>query len=258
MFLGSGFNDFISKPVDIKRLDIVLNQWIRDKQDAATLREAEKQGRGEENTGEVGTEADDESRRLLEHPVEGIDFAAAMKLYGNSGAAYIQILKSFVTHTPPLLEKMDIHMETSLPDYAVEVHGLKGTCTAICAPRIAGLAKDLEFASREGKGDFVQARHGELRRQVLELTERLKVLVEGRDASPPGGEKERRREPDRELLSRLSAAAGEFNSNEVEEVLGELEQYQYENGEELILQLREQAGNFDYDALRKRLEEFLS
>jgi signal transduction histidine kinase/CheY-like chemotaxis protein len=42
MFLESGFNDFISKPVDIKQLDAVLNRWIRDKQSEATLREAEK------------------------------------------------------------------------------------------------------------------------------------------------------------------------------------------------------------------------
>jgi CheY-like chemotaxis protein len=42
MFLESGFSDFISKPIDIKQLDTVLNRWIRDKQSEATLQEAEK------------------------------------------------------------------------------------------------------------------------------------------------------------------------------------------------------------------------
>jgi hypothetical protein len=34
----------------------------------------------------------------------------------------------------------------------------------------------------------------------------------------------------------------------------ELEQYRYETGEDLIRWLREQAENFDYDAMHKRLE----
>jgi CheY-like chemotaxis protein len=260
MFLGSGFNDFISKPVDIKRLDMVLNQWIRDKQNEAVLREAEShaleraEAPGQDNSGKGGTEAGAESRWLLEHPVEGVDFAAAMKLYGGNGAVLMSILKSFIGHTPSLLEKMDAHLETSLPDYTVEVHGLKGTCNAIGAPMAANLAKEMEFASRKGKGDYVKARHGELRRQALELAERLKVLVEGWEASLPGVEKDRRSEPDRELLARLSAAAGGFNSNEIGDILEKLEQYRYERGGDLIRWLREQAENFDYDAIHKRLD----
>jgi HPt (histidine-containing phosphotransfer) domain-containing protein len=168
------------------------------------------------------------------------------------------ILQSFIAHTPLLIKNMDAHLETSLPDYAVEVHGLKGTCAAICAAESAELARELELASREGRGGFVKARHGELRRQVLKLTEGLKAVAAGWEARQPGVEKEGRSKPDRELLVRLSAAAGGFNSNEVEAVLGELEQYRYEDGEELIRWFREQAENFDYDALRKRLEEFLS
>ncbi|MDR3146750.1 MAG: response regulator, partial [Treponema sp.] len=35
MFLVNGFNDFISKPIDIKMLDAVLNHWIKDKQSKA-------------------------------------------------------------------------------------------------------------------------------------------------------------------------------------------------------------------------------
>jgi CheY-like chemotaxis protein len=263
MFLGSGFNDFISKPVDIKRLDVVLNQRIRDKQNAATLREAEIQAReraearGQDNAGKGGTEAGDESRWLLEHPVEGIDFAAAMKLYGNSGAAYIQILKSFVIHTPPLLEKMDLHMGSSLPDYAIEAHGLKGTCNVICAKDAADLARELEFMSKEGRSDLVGRKHGELREMALELTERLKALLAEWEAGLSPEAKERRGEPERALLVRLSAAAGQFNSTVTEEVLEELEQYHYERGGDLILWLREQAENFDYDAMHKRLDALL-
>jgi HPt (histidine-containing phosphotransfer) domain-containing protein len=253
MFLESGFSDFIAKPIDIKQLDMVLNQRIRDTQDEGTLREAEAAAaaRGREGTG-----ADDEGRWLLEHPVEGIDFTAALALYGGSGATLMPILKSFVTHTPPLIEKMDGCLGV-LGDYAIEVHGLKGTCNAICAAEAGMLAKGLEDASKEGRVGFVQSRHGELRRQVLELTAGLEALLAGWEAWRPAAEREGRGEPDRELLARLSAAAAGFNSNETEEALGELERYKYERGDDLILWLREQAENFDYDAMHRRLEEFL-
>jgi signal transduction histidine kinase/DNA-binding NarL/FixJ family response regulator/HPt (histidine-containing phosphotransfer) domain-containing protein len=259
MFLRNGFNDFISKPIDIKQLDMVLNRWIRDKQSEATLKEAENRSlsRPESRSKISGGQVDAEGAWLLDHPVEGMDFGAALLLYGNSGAAYIPILKSFVTHTPLLLEKMDVHLESSLPDYAIEVHGLKGTCNAICAQETAALAREMEFASKEGNLELVRQKHGELRRKTLELTERLQTLLEEWDAERPDEEKEGRDEPDRELLARLSAATGEFNSNATEEILRELEQYRYERGEELVKWLREQAENFDYDAMHRRLEEFL-
>jgi CheY-like chemotaxis protein len=249
MFLESGFNDFVPKPIDIKQLDMVLNQWIRNKQSAETLKNAENQGVDRAKFGETG-EIDGAGKWLLARPVEGVDFAAAMTLYGNSGAAYLPILKSFVTHIPSLLEKMAYHLE-SPPDYAIEAHGLKGICNTICA---AALARELEFGSKEGNTELIKSRHGELEQKVLVLTEGLRALLEEWEAGQPAEEKGERDEPEGELLSRLSGAAAEFNSNMIEEVLGELEQYRYKKGDELIKWLREQAENFDYDAIRRRLE----
>jgi CheY-like chemotaxis protein/HPt (histidine-containing phosphotransfer) domain-containing protein len=257
MFLESGFNDFISKPVDIKRLDSALNRWIRDKQSEETLREAERQAKEQGQLPGAFPVIDGGGQWLLEHPLEGIDFGTALARYGNSGAAYMSILKSFVAHTPLLLEKLDSHLGSASQDYTIEVHGLKGTCNAIAAEKIAALAQELEFASREGNFDLVRQKHGALRAQALELTEGLAVLLGQWAAGQPVEEKEERAEPEQALLARLSAAAGEFNSNATEEILGKLEQYRYQKGQELIEWLREQAENFDYDAMHRRLEELL-
>jgi signal transduction histidine kinase/FixJ family two-component response regulator/HPt (histidine-containing phosphotransfer) domain-containing protein len=256
IFLASGFNDYISKPIDIKRLDTVLNQWIRDRQNEETLQEAEQQNLARTGAG-FSRGLDAEGKWLLEHPLEGIDFAAALARYGDSGTAYMPILKSFVAHTPPLLEKMDGHIESSPSDYTIEVHGLKGTCNAVGAVGTAARAKELELASKKGNFELVRRKHGALRKEAMELTERLKALLGKWEAGRPGEEKEQGAEPERALLARLSAAAGEFNSNAIEEILGELEQYRYQEGQEFIEWLREQAENFDYDAMHRRLEEFL-
>jgi PAS domain S-box-containing protein len=259
MFLENGFNDFIPKPIDIKRLDMVLNQWIRNKQSEETLQEAESQSMEQARKTDSASflENDAEGKWLLEHPVEGIDFSAALILYGNKGAAYMPILKSFVTHTPPLLEKMNEDLETSPADYLIEVHGLKGTCNAIGAVGTGALARELEFGMKEGNIEMVKSRNGELVEKAGGLIEGLKKLLDEWEASRPVEKKEKRAEPDRELLKRLSEATAAFNSNETEETLENLEQYHYEKGEELIRWLREQAENFDYDTMHKNLETLL-
>jgi signal transduction histidine kinase/FixJ family two-component response regulator/HPt (histidine-containing phosphotransfer) domain-containing protein len=256
MFLAGGFNDFISKPIDIQQLNAVLNRWIRDRQSAAALQEADEQGKERRETGGGfdGGQPDPESEWLLEHPVEGIDFAATLAFYDNSGAACMAILKSFVAHTPSLLEKLAKDLETSPGDYLIAIHGLKGACNAIGAVETGTLAGELESGMKNGNTEMARARHGEVEEKARSLTEGLQRMLDAWEATRPSQEKEGREEPDRELLKRLSEATGTFNSNETEEVLGKLEQYRYETGEDLIRWLREQAENFDYDAMHQRLE----
>jgi signal transduction histidine kinase/CheY-like chemotaxis protein/HPt (histidine-containing phosphotransfer) domain-containing protein len=43
MFMSEGFDDFISKPIDIRQLNSVLNRMIRDKQPSEVIEEARKQ-----------------------------------------------------------------------------------------------------------------------------------------------------------------------------------------------------------------------
>ncbi|WP_461252343.1 response regulator, partial [Treponema sp. R8-4-B8] len=42
IFMNNGFDDFISKPIDIRQLNGVLNKLIRDKQSQETLEDANK------------------------------------------------------------------------------------------------------------------------------------------------------------------------------------------------------------------------
>jgi hypothetical protein len=111
---------------------------------------------------------------------------------------------------------------------------------------------------KEGNIKMVKSRNGELMEKARGLTEGLKKLLDEWAANQPAENKEGRTEPDRELLKRLSEATAAFNSNATEEVLGKLEQYRYERGENLIRWLREQAENFDYDAIHRQLEILLN
>jgi HPt (histidine-containing phosphotransfer) domain-containing protein len=199
----------------------------------------------------------------LEHSADcaniGVDIASAIGLYPN-GAACVSVLRSFVANTPLLLEKMSSHLNSShlsssLPDYVIAVHGLKGACNSICARESAAFAKDMEFAGKEGKLDYVRSRHAELQRRVHLVTEGLEALLAEWETARPAEGKELRSEPDKHLLGRLSAAADKCRSDLILEILDELEKYRYEKGEDLVRWLREQAENLEYGAIYKRMQE---
>jgi signal transduction histidine kinase/FixJ family two-component response regulator/HPt (histidine-containing phosphotransfer) domain-containing protein len=257
MFLEQGFNDFISKPIDIKHLDMVLNRWIRDKQSEETLKDAEKRGLEQGQSGVRMGGLDPEGIWLLGRRTGSVDFAAALVLYGNSGASFMPILKSFISHTPFLLEQMADHLKKdALPDYVIKVHGLKGACNTICAGETADIARELEMAAKKGSRDFVKTHHEILEKKTRALVEELAALVAEWEDAQPKTAVELRAAPDRELLLRLHAAAAEFKASGVEDNLRELEQYSYERGDELIRRLREEAENFDYDRIQKELDEY--
>jgi HPt (histidine-containing phosphotransfer) domain-containing protein len=189
----------------------------------------------------------------MEHPVKGIDFKGSFAVFGRD--AFLPVLKSFAEHTPAQLLEMAGNLRNSLPDYAIRVHGLKGACNNICAKEAADLAFELEKAAKAGDIDFVRANHGKFEETLAAMLESLRAILAEWNAMAPIQEKEKRQEPDRELLARLKEAAQFFNSTKIDEIFNELEKYRYESGEELVRQLRQQADNFDYEAMLKSLQE---
>lgn len=252
MFLANGFNGFIPKPIDVARLDACLNKFIRDKQSEETLLKA-MQAKEEKDISERRLAAS--SAQLEGRRVEGLDIAAGVQRYGSENI-YMDVLRSYLTHTPALLDKLRALSESGLRDYIVNAHGLKGSSYGICASAVGRMAEDQEFTAKAG--DYSAVLEGN--KKLLEETERLlfsiKEVVES--AVADGGEKPRRASPDKTALAQLLEACVRFRLPDMEAALAELEGCAYESGGELIVWLREQTDNLEYDAIRSRLEEFLS
>jgi CheY-like chemotaxis protein len=245
MFLAHGCNAFISKPVDVIQLDSVLNTWVRDKQDEETLRKAERDAKSKQGT--------QDSNGILENvSVSGIDFIQGRERY-NGEAAYLDILRSWVRHTPGLLEKLRNLSEETLPEYSITVHGLKGSSYGIFANEVGKQAAELEAFSKAG--DYASVLASNL--SFIEMTESLlaglgdilKKAEDGKEA------KQKVSSPDTALLEKLLNATRRYKSGLMEEIMGEIESYDYESGGGLVLWLREQMDNLEYDAICSRLEE---
>jgi PAS domain S-box-containing protein len=246
MFLSAGFNAFIAKPIDIMRLDVVLNQWVRNKQTEETLwKAAQEHAAPKAGTGGAGSVLDNAD-------IKGMDFPAGLKRYGTE-EIYIQILWSYLNHSPGLLEKLRSLTRETLPDYAITVHGLKGASYGICAMEIGKDAEELELAAKAGDYEKVNSKNAAFIASVEATLEDLKKLLESA-AEEKGSEKRKVAVPDNALLEKLLDASKRFKPAIMEDIMAELEGYEYESGGELIPWLREQIDNLEYEAVREKLE----
>jgi HPt (histidine-containing phosphotransfer) domain-containing protein len=262
MFLKNGFDGFISKPIDIFRLDAVLNKWVN----------AGKNTENAENTGAWERNAPPaESGVLNGLRVEGIDIEAGILRYAGE-AAYLPILRSYLLHTPPLLEtlrpgtlKDEKPSEEDLQKYVIAIHGLKGSSRGVGADGLGKLAETLELAAKAGDWETVRAENDVLLEKAEALLVQLKALLKIAserlsESGPPvsEGAKERRAAPDPVLLEKMLSAARRSKSSQMEELMAALENCDYDSGADLVAWLRERIENIEYDAVAERLESLLA
>jgi signal transduction histidine kinase/CheY-like chemotaxis protein len=259
MFLQNGFDGFISKPIDIFRLDAVLNKWVNDKQSAKTPW-------GTEGTGKRRPMPQDDvqSGILKELHADCVDLEAGVDRYEGE-TAYLRILQSYVLHTPPLLEKLSMGKlknpsKEEMREYTTVVHGLKGSSYGICADPVGKRAEALELAAKAGEWEMVQAGSDALVELTETLLAQLRELLKNVEERAPKSRKERQRRPspDPATLEKMLFAARHFKTSQMEDLLAELEGFDYDSGADLVAWLREQTDSIEYDAIAERLEEIFA
>jgi signal transduction histidine kinase/CheY-like chemotaxis protein/HPt (histidine-containing phosphotransfer) domain-containing protein len=243
IFLKSGFNGYISKPIDLHRLDSILNEWIRDKQNEEALLLAEEQ------------HADESANRGLfaGKSVPGVDLATGVNNYGDE-YNYARVLRSYVRNTRELLDKLrDVNAE-NLAEYAVTVHGIKGSSYGIYAVKLGRMAERLEAAAKAGNMTEVLESNPVFLCKTEELLDKLDELLQENGVAG----KRQATAPDTALLKEMHAAALHYNVEEMRRIMDELESYSYVAGGDLVIWLREQTENLEYDVIAERLQKFVT
>ena len=240
MFLEKGFNDYISKPIEMAKLGAIMETWISAEKKISESAEEKKE------TGK--------SRIPEEFAIAGIDIQAGKNRYQED--AYLEILRSYCVHTPALLEKLEtlaesLSVEQARSEYTIVVHGLKGSTFGICAEGAAKQAEALEHAARSGDIPYLEANNAPLIAAVKALLKNLETFFKHIEAR--AGKKPAAPMPDTALLQNMYDACKHFKANLMEEALKKLEAYQYESGGDLVTWLREQVDNLEYDAIQERL-----
>ncbi len=236
MFLNQGFQAFISKPIEMMKLDAALRRWVRDK--------SYEKDMGEEFAEVFGDGGEAVSGAIV---IDGIDTRRALERFGGNDEIFIDVLRSYAVNTRPLLENMDRFLEVeNLADYGIVAHGIKGSSYSIVAQAVGKLAEELEHAAKAGDIESVRRAHGEFRTAAETLLAGIDAALEraGEGAGKPAADY-----PDEGVLAELRAACEAFDMDRVDRAMGQLEMYRYERGGRLVEWLREQVNNMMFEEI---------
>jgi signal transduction histidine kinase/FixJ family two-component response regulator/HPt (histidine-containing phosphotransfer) domain-containing protein len=248
MFLKKGFQAFLSKPIDIMLMDAVIRQWVRDK-------ELEKEYGELTPAAEISGKSLEIVGPIEEYSLEGIELKKGLDRFGGDPEIFLKILRSYVTNTPPLLEKLSEITREGLAGYAITVHGLKGSSRSICAERVGSMAETLEHAAKASDLAFVRENNEELLISARKLVDGLRALLDKAEYANP---KQKKDAPNTELLEKLRKSCEDYDIDGIDEAMAELESFEYERRADLILWLRERIDRMDLEEIFSKLSDELS
>ena len=235
VFLESGFDEFISKPIDIRQLNKVLNTLVRDKhpEEAAAVR----------------LRADSVPEKKTTVVSSGIDPFLAALFVKDSGKA--------VNIIDELLKKgLSIDAE-SLRTYTIHMHGLRGALANIGKASLSSRAKNLEDLSRDESNILI------LEKETPLFIDDLEALIDELAANliDAGGNVDAGDE-DKELLEQKLAAVLEacddFDDIAIEDILEELKEKKWsKETNDLLGVVAEQLLLSGFDEIKEAIEAFL-
>ncbi|GHS90163.1 hypothetical protein AGMMS49957_15370 [Synergistales bacterium] len=216
MFLQNGFSDYLAKPIEIAKLNEMMEQWVpREKWEKA------------EPVAEQAPVS-----RTVGFEIEGMDTTRGIAMTGGSEANYIEVLKLFCKDAT---ERLEILKETpdkaGLPLFTTQVHTLKSALASIGAEDISRMAATLEEAGKNSEIDFIEAELPAFHDNLSGLIDRIKLILaeyarEGEnevidlELEVTDGELSSKCQ---EALSRLKSALLSENVGKIDALLKELE-----------------------------------
>jgi signal transduction histidine kinase/HPt (histidine-containing phosphotransfer) domain-containing protein/ActR/RegA family two-component response regulator len=214
MFREHGFDDFISKPIDLRQLDAVLNMYVKGRH----TEEAKRPHGG-------GPAA--QMKKMVVPPkitlpeVTGVDMAAGIARIGGSQGRYLDLLEMFsrdVKADFSLLEK--IPDESSLRSFTTRVHAMKSALANIGAEALSQAAALLEKAGREADMPVIRDNVQPFRDELAALVTRIGEIV----ATARAGDSETGVEPDvGEALAHLREALEAKDVDAMDDALARLQ-----------------------------------
>jgi len=247
MFLSRGFQAFIPKPISMAHLDLLLRQWVQDGELEKSFAAAQSTAKGDAHPDSPGGH----EQQISLSKIEGLDADKGRERFGGNMEVYLQIVRSFTVNTPLLIGAIrDVNEENLKENYAITVHGIKGSCWGIRADAAGELAENLEKAAKAGDFDFVAANNQFL---IETLSKLLADIETALNEGASHRDKQKKDKPDRDVLSKILAACKSFNTTAANALVKELEIFEYESDGELVAWLRENVDQMNNSEIVERL-----
>jgi len=148
-YLSEGLNDYLSKPIDKKEMNRVLNKFLNNSKIDKT---------------------EQEIKYLKDN---GIDMDYSLSLLGDI-EIYNETLKEFKDNLNERIEKLSkFKQEKDMESYAIEIHALKSDSKYLGFTNLANLAYKQEIESKKNNLDFINENYNSL---IEELIKNLKIV----------------------------------------------------------------------------------
>ncbi len=239
VFIESGMNDFIGKPIEIRILDRVLEDWISpDKR-----------------------ECPDEIRRAVRSSytirIDGIDTFSALSNLAGDEETYRDILTVAYSDGKKKIGKLQDYVENKdFTAYTIEVHALKGVCTSIGATELSKHFYRHESAGKSGDIKFIESDWSRLVAEYEKLLTKIRPYINvEEEILPDENAEEISADALKEKINAAVTMLDEFEADKAEEILTELMRSRLpEKTAELIKTARELIDDFNYDSAKITLE----
>jgi len=165
MFLANGFDDFLGKPIEIPKLNELIERWVpveRRRDPGSEAKEARKE----------------EPPESCFIGIEGLDAARGLVATGGTNAGYRDVLKFYRRDAQARIPFLNApHAENDLKSFITHAHALKSASASIGATDLSEDAKSLEDAGRRGDMKLIRERVDGFRDRLTALTESLSLAL---------------------------------------------------------------------------------
>ncbi|MDR3279048.1 MAG: response regulator, partial [Synergistaceae bacterium] len=185
MFIKSGMNDFLSKPIDPTKLDAILRKWIpREKQRLSAEAAAPASG--------------------VSFAIRGVDTVKGIAMTGGTEESYRGVLEIFCRDVDERMEYLNFsYAENDIKNFTTQVHALKSASASIGTAEISRFAETMENAGRGGDMELIRGCVDDFRRDLSGLVSRIRAKLSSAEVPPNDGDAGKV-PPDGEIIPRLS------------------------------------------------------
>ena len=243
MFLNEGFDEFISKPIEVVALEHVLKKLLPKSSITYVQRNLTDQA---SNPDSNNFEQDDSNSRLEDL---GLDTAQGITYCNNDKEFYEEMLHKFCNDA----KRKSVQIETAFleedwENYTIFVHALKSTSKMIGAFILSDHAKAAEAASKERDVEYVKQNHSSLLHEYHELVEGISaILLPDKKEDAADTVSVIAHEEFLSVLTELKSVLDTFEAEKAEEILDSLTEKTYEKHalSDLLTEVRQEVDNFD-------------
>ncbi|MDR1176573.1 MAG: response regulator [Treponema sp.] len=206
MFLSRGFNDYLAKPIEISKLNALMEKWIP----------IEKR----QPVGSRG--AVPESIRSTVFEIEGLDVERGLVMAGGTEAAYREILNLYCRDVE---ERMAFLARPPGPEdmesFIIHVHALKSVSAGIGAEALSAQALLLEKAGLANNMDLIAEHLPDFGQNLSRLVAQIGAVLRAKEKSEEESAQDRL-PLDRGSLLQLRAALDQLETSKVDLLLQDM------------------------------------